>query len=334
MDSSILPSKSRVPGGAVALLLTLLLTWGLAVVITCKYNPYIYSYVHATAIKDRWAERLDREYGHKILIYGGSSCAFSVDGERMVTRYQLPVVNYGLAASMGATILTESVLPHCHPGDTLIVAIEPQLLCDPLTMLPDGVQYSLIMGHSEWATHPQLNVAPAHWFHVLSALRPGAKYLLSYAYKIFSNRPLLRYSIEDMNASGYQQTSVRIPMTSFAGHSPNLSVGGVALLKNLRAWCDSHHVQVAYALPWSYCPPNQENFFKKSNADWLWQVNQIVPVLKDPTLGSNTNADYFADTGWHLTSEGARLRTDHLADIIRRWDIWTGTELCAQGNPP
>jgi hypothetical protein len=57
-----------------------------------------------------------------------------------------------------------------------------------------------------------------------------------------------------------------------------------------------------------------------------------MPVLKDPQLGANTNSDLYADTVWHLTTPGAQLRTDSLAEAITNWDVWTADELRALKN--
>lgn len=334
MDSSTSPFKARFPRRTVALLFVIVAAWSLCILFSLKLNPYIRLYVQASRIQDRWADQMTREYGAKILVFGGSSCAFSIDGERMLRRFSLPTVNYGRSASFGATVLTESVLEHLRPGDTLIVAEEPQLLCESLAPLPDGIQFSCAMHHPEWVTHPVLDVQPASWFQVVTALRPGGYPTFTYLGKIATGKPLLRYHLTDYHASGWQQTAVRIKVTGPAYHFPHLSESGCKLLRNLRAWCDQHDVRVAYSLPWSYCPPDRLREFQKSNIDILLKINEFMPVLKDPCLGANTNIDLFADTVWHLTEPGSALRSDSLASSIKNWDTWTTAELHACDSQP
>ena len=59
---------------------------------------------------------------------------------------------------MGATVLTESVLEHLRPGDTLIVSIEPGLLTAPLDQTALGVQFSFAVRHPNWVLNPVLGV--------------------------------------------------------------------------------------------------------------------------------------------------------------------------------
>jgi hypothetical protein len=49
-------------------------------------------------------------------------------------------------------------------------------------------------------------------------------------------------------------------------------------------------------------------------------------VLKDPTLGADTNRAEFADTNWHLNPQAAARRTDELAREIQQWETWQRTD--------
>jgi len=330
MDSSISHFKAWLPARAVGLLAAVAVTWGLCVLFSLQLNPYIHLYVQGAALKDQWADKMAGEHRAKILIYGGSSCAFSIDGERMLNRYNLPTVNYGLAAGFGPVVLTECVLRQCRPGDTLIVALEPELLIKPMGGETDGIQFSFAMHHPEWVTRPVLAVAPISWFAALTGLRPGGAVTFTYLGKFMSGQPMTRYHLTDFHPSGWQQTPVRLKVVGPMEHDPLLSTNACKLLRNLRAWCDRQHVRLAYSLPWSYTPPEKEHDFKLSNVDFLLQINQFVPVLKDPYLGANTNSDLYADTPWHLTPAGSMIRTDGLAEAIQNWELWTPAELGAQ----
>ena len=90
---------------------------------------------------------MTREHGAKILIYGGSSCTFSVDGERLLEQFHLPVVNYGFGASLGPMVLTEAVMNQVRPGDTLIMAVEPGLLTSPFDPPATGIQFAFAEHH-------------------------------------------------------------------------------------------------------------------------------------------------------------------------------------------
>jgi hypothetical protein len=145
--------------------------------------------------------------------------------------------------------------------------------------------------------------------------------------KVVRRQPLYRYKLSDYHASGWKQTAVRLPVTGPAGHGIRLSDDSLALLRGLRKWCDEHQVRSAYSLPWSYCPTDKAREFQKQNAEFLLQMAQIFPVLKDPSLGADPIIEHYADTGLHLNETGVPLRTDELAGQIKGWQVWTVEEL-------
>jgi len=309
------------------LLLTAIVAWMACIFSTLHLNPELKYYAQAVAIKNQWAEKMTREHGSKVLIYGGSSCAFSINGEQMLDQFNLPTVNCGNAAGIGAAILTESVLGQVRPGDTLIVALEPGLLTEQLNPPALGVQLSFAVHHPEWVVHPVLRTASLNWFQALTALRPGGYLTFTLLGKTVSHKPLMRYQEKDIRPSGLWRTEVRMKITGPPGHGPRLSNDARTLLQALREWCRRHDVRLAYSLPWGYTPPEKIDSFQNENAGFLLQVNEIIPVLKDTHLGAHANIEHFADTGWHLNGTGSSLRTDELGRQIKNWNIWTQEEL-------
>ena len=108
--------KGRIPARAALWLALAAAAWALCVVNNYWFNPYIQVCVKGAEIKNQWADKMTREHGAKTVIFGGSSCAFSIDGERALERYQLPLVNDGTTAAFGAGVAVEFALGHCRPG--------------------------------------------------------------------------------------------------------------------------------------------------------------------------------------------------------------------------
>jgi hypothetical protein len=102
--------------------------WLCCAAYTLYLNPSVRLWLGAAQIKQAWAQKMGREHKSKVLVFGGSSCAFSINGERMLEEHELPVVNMGLGAGFGARFLTRWAISEARPGDTLIVALEPDLL--------------------------------------------------------------------------------------------------------------------------------------------------------------------------------------------------------------
>src|ERR1051326_1865468 len=133
MRSSTLHSK--VPWTALGLLAAALAAWGSSDLYTLYLNPEIAFFKHAFTVKHQWAQKLDREYPHKVVVFGGSGCGVSVDGEWMLEKHRMPTVNMGLGAGMGAAVLTRVALKEVRDGDTLIASLEnpTQSPCTPRT---------------------------------------------------------------------------------------------------------------------------------------------------------------------------------------------------------
>jgi len=327
MDSFTSHFKN-VPTRAALLLGTALGSWVVCVVYTLYLNPEVDHYRQGDVIKSAWAAKMEREQGAKIVAYGGSSCEFSIDGERLLANYGLPVVNDGQHAGMGAVVLTESVLGKLRRGDTLIVALEPELLATPLNEEPAlAVQFSFAMGHPEWVLHPALDVGHVNWFSAAASLRPGGYHAFTLLGKWMRRQPLYRYQVRDYARSGWARTAVRMALTGEIGEAPHLSNDARILLANLSRWCATNRVRVVYSLPWLYCSPDRFHLLQKRNAEFLIEMIHFIPVLRDQALGADPVASDFADTPLHLTETAALRRTDELGRELRTWDTWTRQDL-------
>jgi len=304
-----------------------LFTWGLDVVYTLRWNPELQFFQQAYQLKVRWAERLSREQGVKTVIYGGSSTLFSIDTGRLFERDRLPAVNFGFAAGIGASVLTQAAVQELRPGDTLIVALEPVLLTDSLEPPGMGVQFSFITGHPRWFFRPTVGTNSVFWPSALLALRPGGYHTLTMLGKLLRGGSLYRYAVADLHPDGFTQTDVRVSDYQPGWHSGRLPPESRVFLQALRTWCEVHQVQVFYLLPWSYAPAEVAAGFRRLNAQFLGEISTLLPVLYDPRLGAYGVREHFADSGFHLNQEGAALRTDELAKQLKSRRVWAAEEL-------
>ena len=139
------------------------------------------------------------------LVCGGSSSAFSINGERMLREQGLPVVNMGMGAGYGARFLTRWALSETRLGDTLIVALEPGLLKGALTDTTEAVHLSYAL-HQPGLLRNLDNSAAFSLASQLLMLRPGGSHLVTLAAKIAGGKLLYGYRTEDINPSGWMQT--------------------------------------------------------------------------------------------------------------------------------
>lgn len=334
MPSSTSHSERGVPTLALRLVITAAVTWAASAAYSLTVNPEVAFFKQGAAIKRAWVNKLDATGRGKIVVFGGSSCTVTVDGERMLTHHGLPVANLGLGAGMGARTLVQFARENLRSGDTLVVALEPRLLTDPPGMPALGIQFA-------WATaNPDLiklafREAPSFTgASALLALRPGGYHVFTLIGKVLSRQPLYRYAPGDFHASGWQSVTVHREIAGPPDRGERMAAGAAALLRELRSWCEAQRIRIAFALPWGYCAPEQSGAFRLANADFLRQVASILPVLKDERLGVYSVKEEFADTPWHLVPEGAAKRTDALAEQLKSWTLWTPAELDRIASTP
>lgn len=305
------------------LLCVAIATWVVGALYTVRVNPEVAFFRQCALVKQRWAKKLDLEHTNKVVVFGGSSCNTSVDGERMLNLYGLPAVNMGLGAGMGAKILTHYAQRALRAGDTLIAAIEPGLLAEQLELESLGVQFSFAIGEPTLLRDPNW----IDWPSTLLDLRPGGYHTFTLVAKMILRRPLYPYFLSELHPSGWHEVGARKAIESLSKAPTRLSKDGRSWLTNLREWCDQRNVRVAYVQPWGYCSPEYLKQFQNCNLRFLREVAETMPVLKDPNLGADTNREHFADFTFHPTTQGAALRTDELAREIKSWRTWTRDEL-------
>ncbi len=322
MPSSISHSD-RLPRLALAALGAVLVGWLLAGLYTLFLNPEVSFFKHAYEVKRNWSRTLARDDQPKIVIYGGSSCGTSVNAARLLTNHNLRVVNMGLGAGFGADVLTQIALAELAPGDTLIVALEPALLCDEGRPQTLGVQWSFAAGHPEFALHAGASLPSA-----LLSLRPGAYHCFTLLGKLLLGQPLSLYGKSEIQADGWHAVAARRDLPEPTIQPLALSPFGRDLLRRIQAHCAARNIRVAYSLPWMYVPPDKEAEARANFLNILAQISAIIPVLNDPALGTHTVKDDFADTVLHLRPEPANRRTDEIGRALRQWDV-----LPAHGKP-
>jgi hypothetical protein len=320
------------PRVGLLLLITAVVTWSAGAVYSLKGNPEIRFFKAAAQIKQVWAQKITTEHGAKVVFFGGSSCTFSVDPERLLKRHSLPAVNAGLGAGMGLRVLTRFALAQVADGDTLIMAMEPTILKEPIEDTMLGAQISYALHHPEWLARGRSvdSSTDVPWVSSALMLRPGGYHVFTLLGKALSRKPLYRYHASDFNTAGWQQTVVRIPLLPWTAEDQPISDPVRNYLVALRQWCEAHHVKIAYSLPWTYTDQEHQAELRRNNLRFLRQVATILPVLADPRLGIDMVKEHFADTVWHLAGVAAQTRTDELADQVKSWKVWSAGDLDAQ----
>lgn len=292
-----------------------------------KLSPEVDLYTFAAHKKIAFARKLDERGLPKIVIYGGSSCAFGVNTDAMQSVFHLRVVNFGMHAGMGAPVLTGLALKYTKPGDTLVVSLEPHLLFVPFDWPALGDQISFALQEPELCEGGPLHLSRRGALGTFLTMRPGAQNMLLFLPRELSHLTVI-YHKSTFTPSGWQSFDAHAPPKSVT-MATVISADARTLLKKVVEYCLQNNIRVAYAIPWLYCDGAQLPIYKSLFSKYLYEVSRFIPVLKDPTLGIDTDPDDFADGSNHLRPRGATRRGEELAKLIIQWSTWNSKELAA-----
>lgn len=325
MDSSTSHSNQRWPRWTICVLGVAIAVWAACAWYTLRFSRDTEFFRHGYERKVEWLHQLRASHTNVLIIYGGSSCGTSIDARLMLEQHGLPVVNLGLGAGMGAKLLTRCALDTAKAGDTVLVALEPELFAGANFFEPAGVQFAFAVGRPDWLQEDSFTT----WAPVLLDLRPGGQHIAALAGKIAFRQPLFRYAPTEWQSDGWHQVVSRLDFPSPPPLVSRLPPEGRNLLRAIVEECRRRRVRAAYVLPWSYFPAKEAELQRVAAVDFLIDVVEVMPVVQDARLGVHTVRADFADTSLHPTTEGAQLRSEELAQSIKTWSLWTRDELTA-----
>jgi hypothetical protein len=195
------PSDMQETFRLVALLVVLVCSTVGAWRYVLKLSPEVDLYTYAARKKITLARKLDELGLSKIVICGGSSCAFGVNTDVMQKAFDLPVVNFGMHAGMGAPVLAGLALKYTKPGDTLVVSLEPHLLFTPFDWPALGDQISYALKEPELCEGGPLHLSRKGKLGIFLTMRPGAQNML-----LFLPSPLFHHRAGNASMATFNQS--------------------------------------------------------------------------------------------------------------------------------
>lgn len=292
-----------------AILKTFLFT--LLILVTCALINWVFipnnpnAYAAATVDKQHI---LAHATSPKIVLIGGSNLAFSMDSKLLSNEMGLPVVNMGLAKSVGLGYMLEEVRPHIGEGDIIILAPEYELFYDlyygsdgllvELQYYPEGFRYLTSWG--QWETVFS-RFAPIMQAKFAGYLRKGTASLEDSVYRRsgFNDYGDLVTHLDA--AQSYQHHPL------FPDDAP-FHEAAIRLLNDFNEFALSRGARVL--LTW---PPLVDVEFEHHKAR-IWKLDQTLrkglafPVISKPEDYIFPMREMY-DSAYHLRREGRRVRT-------------------------
>jgi hypothetical protein len=321
---TISPSRHvRVLG---ALLLGFCISWLASVVYLFTLDTPLEYLMRETNEQDRWSQHFKTVQGPRLIVTGGSSCTFSIDGGMATEQFHVPVINGGLEAGIGTygVFLLSSRLT--EPGDTLVLAIEPPLLLSSLDYTQDTLQF--MIRRLEWGLLLQAKEVTGRAVpldRLFFSPRPGLENFAAFLGRLVTHTPF-RYENAKIRPGGLMVTDIRYPLSE-DGYTPGLSPVNRDVLLHFRDWASHRGVRIVYSIPWYYLAKERARDQQRINARFVAILSEIVPVVREEEFGVRTDRSLFADTNWHLTEEAAQARTSELVKLVLAGDFWTTERL-------
>lgn len=289
----------------------LLMTSGLvAVLLLC---PRQFSEDYTAAIVEK-LQRLEETQGPKIILVGESNLAFGMDSAMLEEAMGMPVVNLGLHGGLGYQFHYNMAKRNIAPGDIVILAnlsFKDGHIQDPslawITIENGKDLWKLI----PWESIPDMLVAfPGYVTDTLEAVLENRRESVG---GVYSREAFNEYGDIGMYRASYGLTFADTPLAL-----PEMNSRGIARANAFAEYCRK---QGAVCLM-SGCPVAFGEYSPPAE-DYRRFQQELEQALEFEMISDYEDYffDYslFFDTQFHLTTEGAQLRTRQLIRDLQQW---------------
>lgn len=264
--------------------------------------------------------------GPKILVGGGSSCAFSIHPDELTKATGLPAYNMGGSVLMGLNYVTSVLFSQAKEGDIVILHYEPELFQWTVPRdSPTGIRIAISQGDLGQAFGTEVFGTDIDRGATLAAMRPGGRYLFTYLIKSFSGKPMYRYSMKGWRGGGLiehlgpERNDERAGVVETTGF---LTPEALASLQKIREYADRNGIDLYYVLPWKCIAGDSLAGTRAENTRYLEEISKFVQPIPEPEVGGIDDETQFSDTLYHLNLEAGRKRSAllgaRLADVLSR----------------
>jgi len=319
----------RTKGALTVTLVILLLVFSLPFVsVAALYLglPSVYADTFVGELQDKF-DRLNSICERKIVIIGGSSVAFGIDSEAMEREIGIPVVNFGLYASLGTKLMLD--LSRSNIGSEDIIVIAPEMSPQTLSLYfnaettlqaidgrPDMLKY-IPRENYEDLIGGAFGVAASKLGYIISGHRPtntGA-----YTKSCFDE-----YGDNDYERPYNVMTAVEPSITlDFFYNGEDSAVSDyeefIDYVNEYVAFCEERGASVYF----SFSPMNRAALSDYNTEENIYAFyDNLATSLHCPVISDINECimdeGYFFDSEFHLNDSGVTVRTVRLTDDIKR----------------
>lgn len=275
-----------------------------------------YSYAYTASLCDKM-DRLMSVEGSKIVLIGDSNLSFGINSGMLEEAFHMPVVNMGLHGSMGNAFHEEMAKVNLCEGDIIVVAHTGYADQDKIT---DPVTAWLAVEN-----HPQL------W----RLVRPKDIPDMYFAFPVYAKKALTLWASKEGNEQNTGTVYSRFAFNKYGDVSFERQTGGYTFteksvrvpkvngvcaerLNELNRYVTDRGASLviaAYPVACGEFTPPEEEYVQFQEKLQEAVECPVISDYRDYFLGY----EYFYDTEYHLTREGADLRTRQLICDLEEW---------------
>lgn len=301
----------------------------IAAISICFAIPPQYSETYLGELAAKY-ERLKDTDGAKIILIGGSNLAFGVDSATIEEYMDMPVVNFGLYATLGTKLMLDLSKANINKGDIIVVCPE----MDPQTLsLYFNAEAAWQAADSDYSM--LLHVGKDNAGEMFGGFWDYATAKIGY----FTGEGLSPTGVYTKAAfNEYGDISYERPYNTMAlGYDPNTPISlkpdivddeFIEYLNKYTEYAKRRGATVYFSFP----PMNEaavEGTDDKSLSEFYGYLSGKLDceVISDPR-DYIIDAGYFYDSNYHLNDAGVPIRTMRLVeDLYRAENIYEAVEV-------
>ena len=303
----------------IALSLAVLIPFGAFLGVAAFAKP-VYGQTFLGELAPKY-ERLNAIDEPKVIVVGGSSVAFGLDSALLEQHVGMPVVNFGLYATLGTKIMIDLSKANINEGD--IVVLAPEMDAQTLSLYFNA-EAALQGMESDWNMLRYIDkddhsdLIGGLYEYITSKVKYLREGLLD---------PAGVYNRDSFNEYG-DIVYARPHNTMLLGYDPTKSIEltgelfdqeFIDYVNEYTAYCEKKGATVYF----SFCPMNETALSSANTEESIFEFYKYLYENLDCEVIGNVNdyiieENYFYDSNFHLNDSGVILRTSLLAHDINR----------------
>ncbi len=310
--------------GMIAVLLAILIPCGFFLGMIAPL-PDTYSETFVAQLGNKF-DRLCTIKEPKVILIGGSSVAFGFDSGSLSEALGMPVVNFGLYATLGTKLMLDLSKANIGEGD--IIILSPELNAQTLSLYFNAEStWQAMEGHPAMlryvGTDDLASMAGAFYDYGITKFgyhRDGVKLSPTGVYRSDSFNEYGDIKFSRPHNTLYEATGLPYDTANRISLTPDIvSEDFIDYVNKYVDFCEDRGATVYFA----FCPMNKAALVEESNEESMIRLfDYFATALDCKVITSPGDAlyegEYFYDTNFHLNDAGVTLHTKRVADALYR----------------